>query len=133
MGIVQVEKALRAYVRLQSAPRYRLKGFGRFGFKTIYLDVYRSPEAVAFVRGLVRHLNRAVRWLPRTPQEGNKLHLSVARHLDRKSSARIWSRVKHLDPAFEARMDTVVVLKRVKDKWVVRTTLKIPRTAQLPI
>lgn len=133
MGIVQVEKAIRAYARLNTAPHYTLRGFGRFGFKTIYLEVHRSRAAVSFVRGLVRYLNQEVPWLPRARAEGNTLHLSVARHLDRKTSAKIWRAVKDLKPEFSGRMDTIVVLKQVKERWVVRTTIRVPRTERLPM
>ncbi len=133
MGIVEVEKALRSYTRLHTAPRYTLSGFGKFGFKTIYLDAIKSPQAVSFVRGLVTYLNHEVPWLPRASMEGNKLHTSVARHLDRKTSSRVWRALKHLEPRFECTMDTVAVLKMVGSSWTVRTLLKVPRTKKLPL
>lgn len=133
MGIVAVEKALRAYARLETAPRYTIDGYGRFGFKTIYLSVEKSPDAVRFVRALIRHINATVPWLPRTPMEGNKLHASVARHLDRKTASRIWREVGKLRPHFEARIDSLAILKFEKKKWVVRTVIRIPRTARLPL
>lgn len=133
MGIVKVEKALRSFVRLQTAPEYLVRGFGRFGFKTIYLDVVQSPDAVRLIRDCVAHLNRTVPWLPRAPMEGNKPHLSVARHLDRKTSAKIWKELKHTSPECAGRIDSIAVLKYEKKKWVVRTVIRVPRTARLPM
>lgn len=133
MGIVEVEKALRSFARAQTAPMYHVKGFGRFGFKTIYLDVVKSPDATKFLRDLVRFVNAEVSWLPRTSVEGNKLHLSVARHLDRKTSAKIWKELSRVTVSGVGRMDTISVLKYEKKKWKVRTTIRIPRTARLPM
>lgn len=133
MGIVQVENALRAYAKSHTAPFYTLKGFGRFGFKTVYWDVSQQSSAVGFVRGLISHLNKKVPWLPRMPLEGNKLHSSILRHLDRKTSARAWKVLKVLKPEYHGRIDTIVVLKKEKERWVVRTRIPVPRTLQLPL
>lgn len=133
MGIVQVEKALRVYARSHTAPHYTLKGFGKFGFKTIYWDVQRTSEAVSFVRGCIKYVNKEVRWMPRSPLEGNKLHASVARHLDKKTSARIWKMIKDLTPEYTGRFDTIAVMKKVRNQWVIRTTIRVPRTLQLPL
>ena len=133
MGITQVEKSLRAFVRLQTAPPYRLRGFGRFGFKTMYLDVVQSPDATTLFRSCVAHLNKENPWLPRGAVDGNKLHLSVARHLDRKTSAKIWKDLSTLKPEWQGRLDSISVLKYEKKRWVVRTTIRIPRTARLPM
>lgn len=133
MGIVEVERELRAFARAHSAPRYTLKGFGRFGFKTMYWDMAPRSEAITFVRSLIRHLNAEVRWLPRAPLEGRKLHASIARHLDRKTAARVWRTVKQYSPEYRGSLDTVCVMKKVKDRWVVRTIIIVPRTEQLPL
>lgn len=133
MQITQVEKSLRTFLRTQTAPHYHFRGFGRFGFKTIYVDVVKSPDASRLMRECIRYLNHKNPWLPRTHIEGNKLHMSVARHLDRKTSAKIWRELKALLPESTGRLDSVSVLKYDKKRWVVRTTIRIPRTARLPL
>jgi 2'-5' RNA ligase len=124
-GIEEVERVLRALAARERAASFLIRGFGRFGFKTIYLDVVRSPGAVALVRRLLAGLNANVPWLPRYPHEGNKLHASVARFLDRKKFRRMWRLLKGLVPAFSLSFDNVAVLQQEGRSWKVRTIIPL--------
>ncbi len=124
--IEEVERVVKALARAEHAPPLRIEGFGRFGFRTIYLDIKKSPEAVAFMRRAIATLNANLPFLPRPPLEGNKLHTSVARFLTRRQSRRVW---RHLGltetPHFEVSLDTLALLEKDEKEWRVRTLVNL--------
>jgi hypothetical protein len=129
-GIREVERVLRAFVHNESAVPLSIKGFGRFGFKTVYLDVLKSPGATALVRRGIRTLNENISWMPRAPLEGNKLHASVARFMDRRQSRRVLRFLKNEAPHFEALLDNIAILKKEGSTW--KVTCTIPLRAEAP-
>ncbi len=125
-GIQEVERVLRAFAPGQRAAPIRLRGFGRFGFRTIYIDVTKSPEAVSLVRKTIETLNANVSWMPEYPLEGNKLHASVARFLTRRQYRHIWRFLKGRTPEFSTAFDTMAILKKENGKWSVHATVALP-------
>jgi len=116
--LLQVEHVLAHFTSTRHAPPMTLEGFGRFGFKTVYLDVVKSHEAVHMVRDCVNELNQ-LKWMQQVHHEGNKLHASVARFLTYKQFRRIWREVKHERPHFKERLDSLAILKKPhgEKKW----------------
>lgn len=125
-GIEEVERILRAFARHERAAPICIRGFGRFGFKTIYLDVVKSPEAAALARRALATLAANLPWLPRYPHEGNKLHASVARFLTRRQFRRIWRSVKDIQPEFSFLFDSVAILKQEGKVWKVHALIALP-------
>lgn len=109
--IAQVESRLRDFTRRIPAPHYTLQGFGRFGHKTVYLDVVKSRDAVLMVRDCVRDLNE-LPWMQQVHHEGNKLHASVARFMTYKQFRRVWRHVKTERPHYKAHLDSLAILKK---------------------
>lgn len=124
-GIEEVERVLRAFAHSETAKPLSIRGFGGFGFKTVYLNVEKSGGAVALVRRLISALNSNISWLPRYPLEGNKLHSSVARFLNRIQSRRIKRFISGERPAFEMRLDNVAILKKTGRTWKVVTVIPL--------
>jgi 2'-5' RNA ligase len=130
-GIKEVERALQEFAAKEQAVPFSLRGFGRFGFRTIYLDVGGSSEAVSLARNCIRGLNEAVPWLPRAPLEGNKLHASVARFLNRRQFARIWRYVRDSRPHFASHFDNVAILEKRGSGWSLRSFISLPERQAL--
>lgn len=122
-GIAEVERVLRAFAHHESAQPFSIKGFGRFGFKTIYLDVAKNRQATDLVRRLLDALNRNIAWLPRYPLEGNKMHSSVARFLERRQYRRIMRALSSERPEFTDTLDSVAILEKQGRAWKVRTVI----------
>lgn len=124
-GIKEVERVLRSFAGNEHSIPLVIDGFGRFGFRTVYMDVYKSVEAVSLVRRLIHTLNTNISWMPAYPLEGNKLHASVARFLNRKQFRRIWRGLRLLRPRFESTLDTIVILKKEEGMWKVMASVPL--------
>jgi 2'-5' RNA ligase len=127
-GIAEVERVLRAFSRSESAEPYTVRGFGRFGFKTIYLNVETKGRATALVRRMLATLNANIPWLPRFPLEGNKLHSSVARFLNRRQYRRILRTLSAERPVFHESFDSVAIMKKEGRAWKVQTVIALSRS-----
>jgi hypothetical protein len=126
-GIAEVERVLRAIAVHERAPRLSFSGFGKFGFRTVYMDIVKSPDAVSLARRVVKTLNENIPWMPRFPLEGNKLHASVARFLTRRQSGRIWRHLKTMGrPAFDSSLDNIAILKKDGKSWTVHALIALP-------
>ncbi len=124
--IADIERILRAFASAESAAPLVFRGFGRFGFRTVYLDVQKSPQAVSLVRRVVKTLNENAAWLPQSPLEGNKLHASVARFLSRHQSRHIWRFLKECSyPHFESTLDNIAILKKDGRGWEVHALIPL--------
>lgn len=128
--ILEVERVLRSFSKQENAAPLTLKGFGRFGFRTVYMDVAESPGAVSLVRRMLAALKMHAPFLPSVPNEGNKLHASVARFLTRQEKRRISRFLKDERPLFQTQFDNVAILKKEGKQWKVMTT--IPLSAPEP-
>lgn len=124
-GIEDVERILRAFASGERAAPLLVRRFGRFGFRTIYLDVVKSPGAVSFVRRALHALNTNIPRMPRYPLEGNKLHASIARFLTRRQYRRVWRYVQALEPEFSVRMDNIAILEKCAGVWSVHATIPL--------
>ncbi|OGG43124.1 hypothetical protein A2841_03235 [Candidatus Kaiserbacteria bacterium RIFCSPHIGHO2_01_FULL_48_10] len=123
--LTDVERVIRETVRSRPAPTLFLKGFGHFGYRTIYLNVEKSPEAVALARELVLHLVSHVPWLPKAAHDGKKLHASVARFLERQTFHRLWRLLKNHQPHFMTNLDNVAILKQEDGVWKLHTLIPV--------
>jgi len=128
-GIEEVERVVRAFARTEPPQPLLIRGFGGFGFRTIYLDVDKSTGAVALVRRLIKTLNTNIPFLPKYPLEGNKLHASVARFLDRKQYRRIKRFIEDEKPRFDMELDSIAILKKTGRSWQVVTAVPLKREA----
>ncbi len=124
-GIADVERVLRSFIRNERAVPISFSGFGRFGFRTVYLDIEKNREAVSLVRRAITVLHENIPWMPRINHEGNKLHASVARFLSRRQFRRIWRELAHLHPRFESALDNVAILRKEGKTWIVHTLIPI--------
>ena len=124
-GILEIERILRAFAVHERAVPLTIRGFGKFGFRTVYLDVPRGTPAVALIRRLLMTLAVNAPWLPRSPLEGNKLHASVARFMTRRQSRHVWRHFKGVRPAFSLSMDTVAILKKEGKAWNVHALIPL--------
>lgn len=129
--IHDVEKVLRSFARVRRSAPLILKGFGRFGFKTIYLDVCKSDQAVSLSRECINVLRENFPWLPNAPLEGNKLHASVARFLSRRQFLRMWKLLHGLSPSFNSSFDNITILKKEDSHWSVHTRIALPEEHDL--
>jgi hypothetical protein len=126
--IADIERVLRAFAKNESAVPFTLKGFGSFGFRTIYMNVVDSPEAVSLVRRLLSALALHGPHLPRYPTEGNKLHASVARFLTRVQNRRIWRSLKEEKPEFRGALDNIAILEKEGKTWKVISVIPFRNT-----
>ncbi len=129
--IKEVERILRAFAKGERAAPLTLSGFGHFGFRTIYVDVSKSPEAVALARRTLKILNGNAEWIPKNPLEGNKLHTSIARFLTRRQSRHIQRYLGVIEsPRFETFFDNLAILKKDGPGWELHTLipLTLPET-----
>lgn len=129
-GIAEVERILRALAHGERAAPITIRGFGRFGFRTVYLDVVKSPDAVAFVRNTLKILRENIPWLPTAPLEGNKLHASVARFLTRRQFRHIWRFLKTFHPEFHLSFDNIAILKKEGQTWTVHASIPLHLPAE---
>lgn len=130
--IRHIERTLRAFAGTRTATELILKGFGHFGFRTIYLDAYKSADSVTLVRECLRSLREGVPWLPFGPLEGNKLHASVARFLSRGQFKRVWKLLDGVHPHFPSSLDNIAIMKKEGPRWVVHTTITLPHAVPSP-
>lgn len=124
-GIKEVERVLRSFAHSENAKPFSIRGFGKFGFRTAYLNVYRSPEAVSLVRRAISTLNENISWMPRAPLEGNKLHASVARFMNRKQSRRVARHIVEEKAYFRTAFDNIAILKKEGTSWKVETVIAL--------
>lgn len=125
VGIKDVERTLRSFAYHEQPATLSVRGFGRFGFRTVYMDVYRSQAAIDVVRRAITTLNANVPWMPTAPLEGNKLHASVARFLNRRQFRRVWRHVQELTPRFETNLDTIAILKKETRSWALHASIQL--------
>jgi len=121
---------LRAFAHSERATPYTIQSFGRFGFRTIYLDIVKSPDAVAFVRRALKTLNENISFMPKMPREGNKLHASVARFLTRRQYRHVWRHLKPLRPEFSLSFDNIAILKKDSGVWKLHAFIPIRDTVE---
>ncbi|MDE2079134.1 MAG: 2'-5' RNA ligase family protein [Patescibacteria group bacterium] len=125
-GILEIERILRAFATHERAESFMFRGFGKFGFRTAYLDVPRGAPAVSLVRRLLTTLAVNAPWLPRNPREGNKLHASVARFMTRRQSRHVWRHFKGVRPVFFLSLDNLAILEKNGRAWRVRALIPLP-------
>lgn len=125
--IEELERVLRSFARTHEARELTLKGFGHFGFRTVYLDVASGDPSVQIARECLKTLRDHVPWLSHGPLEGNKLHASVARFLTRKQFARIWRMLKIAHPHFTTLFDNIAILKKKGPCGLYTRTLRCPK------
>ena len=117
--IAGVESVLERLARAAEPVPLTIEGFGRFGYKTLFLDVQKSRQATLFARECINELNQ-LSWIRSLPHEGEKLHASVARFLQAKQSKRIWRLLsKKETPHFKMHLNTITVLKKPGRRWQV--------------
>lgn len=117
--IGQVESKVAEFVTRFEPMHFTVEGFGKFGHKTIYLDVVKSREATLFARECIYELN-AFSWMRPVKHEGEKLHASIARYLRYRQSRKIWRRLKREEtPRFRSVLDTVTILQKPGKRWEV--------------
>lgn len=118
--IQQVEECLRKFTASRSSEALALKGFGRFGFKTAYLNVVKSRRAVELVRECISSLNK-LSWMSPIDREGHKLHTSVARYMNYRQFRRVWRFLRTKRPCFATHLDSLAILKkeRTNRAWTV--------------
>ena len=124
-GIAEVHEVLRVFAKGRSAPPLSFSGFGRFGFKTVYLNAPKSPESVTLARECVSFLNGNILWLPRQAREGNKLHASVARFLTRKQFRRVWRTLRGAARSFETHFNNITILIKKDTVWKVHSIVPL--------
>lgn len=124
--LAQVEERLTLLAASREEVPLTFEGFGRFGFKTVYLDVTKSQRAVELVRETVNVVNE-LPWMQRIPHEGNKLHASVARFMTYKKFRRVWRHLKQEHPRFDSALDSLALLKKEapSEPWVVHRTFTL--------
>ena len=124
-GIQEVERILRAFATGERATPLRIHDFGRFGFRTIYMDILKSKDAVSLVRRAIKTLNTNISWMPAYPLEGNKLHASVARFLTRRQYRHIWRYLKKLHPEFSSSLNNLTILKKENGTWSIHARIPL--------
>jgi hypothetical protein len=124
-GIEDIERILRAFASHERAAPFFIRGYGKFGFRTVYLDVPKGSPAIALVRRMLATLSANASWLPRHPLEGNKLHASVARFLTRRQSRHIWWYFKGTRPSFSLLLDNVAILRKEGKVWKVHALIPL--------
>ncbi len=125
-GIAEVERILRAFASHERAAPFSITGYGKFGFRTIYLDVPRGSAAIALVRRMLVTLHAHVPWLPKNAVEGNKLHASVARFMTRRQSRHVWHSFKGTRPHFSLALDNIAILKKEGKEWRIHALIPVP-------
>lgn len=127
--IAQVAERLALFTEQHQSEPLLFEGFGRFGFKTAYVDVVKSHRSVQLVRSCVADLNQ-FSWMQQVHHEGNKLHASVARFMKYKQFRRVWRYLKTEQPHFKERLDSLAILKKEPGQkaWSVHKefALKLP-------
>ena len=117
--IGQVEAVLARIAQEAEPMSFTLEGFGRFGYKTLFLDVQKSRAATVFARECIAELN-ALPWMKPLRHEGEKLHSSVARYLRYRQSKKIWRLLgKRSTPRFKTTLDSLTILKKPGKRWEV--------------
>lgn len=109
--IAEVEALLASFSTARAPEPFTIEGFGRFGFRTVYLDVVKSRCAVHMIRDCVSRLD-GLPWIQKVGHEGNKLHSSVARFMTHKQFRRVWRFVQREHPFFEEMLDSLAILKK---------------------
>ncbi|MFQ5540702.1 MAG: 2'-5' RNA ligase family protein [Candidatus Paceibacteria bacterium] len=109
--IAEVEDVLAHLTATNGPERIMFEGFGRFGFKTVYLDIPRSREALALARSCVASLNE-LDWMRPAHHEGEKLHASVARFLTYRKFQRVWRYIRAERPAFTDTIESLAIMKK---------------------
>ncbi len=128
-GVQSVERALRSFARTIDPIPLTINGFGKFGFRTIYLNV-NNEEAIECVRKSVSFMNTHFPWMPHPIHEGNKPHISVARFLDRTESRHIWRQLKDSRVRFSTYIDNVAILRKEERKWRLHTLIPLGTHAE---
>jgi len=115
--IGQVEILLGRVAQRSSPAPLMIEGFGRFGYKTLFLDVQKSRAATLFARECITEMN-ALPWMRSVAYEGEKLHSSVARYLRFSQSKKIWHLLRKREtPHFRTQLDAITILKKPGRRW----------------
>ena len=126
-GIREVERVLRAFAHGEKAPPLSIRGFGHFGFRTAYLDIGKSADAVSLIRRAVQTLNENISWMQKIPTEGNKLHASVARFMDRIQYRRVMRYLAKEKASFDVSLDNIAILRKTSKVWEVISVVPFQR------
>lgn len=130
--IAGVESVLERLARTAEPVPLTLEGFGRFGYKTFFLDVQKSRRATLFARECIGELNQ-LSWIRPQSHEGEKLHSSVARFLRAKQSRRIWRVLNRKEtPHFKMHLNTITILKKPGKRWELHREFVLGRPAPTP-
>lgn len=92
----------------------RISGFGRFGMRTIFLDIEADASLQNAAESVARSLGAPIRSNPL------HLHVSVARHLDQETFKDVWEYVQELPrPEFDTRFDNLTLFKKTGREWAI--------------
>lgn len=131
--LAQLESMLTTFSHFTRPEPLLFEGFGRFGFRTVYMDVVKSRGAVELVRECLKDL-QGLHWMQQSPHEGNKLHASVARFMTHRKFRKVRRHLRHERPCFKQTLDNLVIMKKVpgQKKWEVHKEFELKLVPEQP-
>ncbi len=126
--ILQVEKRIEICVEKKTSFPITIRSFGRFenDVKTIFMPLDHSQK----IDSLITECNKEFVFLGTDQKyhfEAHIPHISIARHLDKETSDKIFEYLNLLPvPSFETFFDNLTLLEFDKEVWKVRRIFTMP-------
>ena len=117
INIKEVELLLLGWARRTRPSKMRMKDFGNFRRRIVFIDVLASAEARVAIDDLIEDLH-FVPWLSWDPTDRAKhFHATVANLRQGRKFGAVWQFVRNFSPDFDIILDNVAILNLKRDRW----------------
>ncbi len=118
--ISEVEKLIRDFCKKNKKTKIKLKGFGNFNKKVIYLNTFPSVETLNLIDDFLLKLKsiKNISW-SRNEIESLHLHSTIAMGNIGVKFDKIWKHLSERFPDYDLEFDNISILKKIGGKWEV--------------
>ena len=117
INIKEVELLLLGWAGRTGPSKIRLKDFGNFRQRVVFIEALPSAEAGSAIDDLLEDLHCGP-WMSLGPTDRVKLfHATVANLRQGRKFGAVWQFVRNFSPDFDIILDNVAILNLKRDRW----------------
>ncbi len=123
--IKNVENVLRNFVKKQKQSKIKVKGFGSFNGKVIFINPIYSNAAKILTRNLIKDLEIISRMKLKKYDKDHTPHATIGYARNKYQFKEILNFLNSKNPEFSMSFDNITILKKVVRNWKIYKIFKI--------